>query len=43
MAGKNIKKMLTLDRTHAVVLQGSIHTTMPNGNTVELLYTEYLT
>ena len=30
------------DRTHTIIFQGSIHTTMATGNLVELVYTEYL-
>jgi len=31
------------ERTQTIGLQGSIHTTMATGNSVELVYTEYLT
>jgi len=31
------------DRTQTIGLQGSIYATMPTGNSVELVYSEYVT
>jgi len=40
---KQKKNYCTWDRTQTISLQGSIHTTVPIGSSVEVLYIEYLT